>query len=55
VSPGDDRECTLDMLKQYRDLGVDQVMIFKVDFTIDGFRSQIDKVAEELIVPGKDI
>ncbi len=51
VSPYGTR-CDLDMLKRYRDVGVDQVIVFALNAEPDPLYSEIERFAEELIGPG---
>ncbi len=51
VSPYGAR-CDVDMLKRYRDAGVDQVVVFALNAEPDPLYREIERFAEELVVPG---
>jgi len=45
------RPADLDLMKQYRDLGVDQVILLLFAFDLDGLRAALERLAEEIVVP----
>jgi hypothetical protein len=47
------RPADLDLVKRYRDLGVDQVILFAVAPTPDELRAVLDRLAETILVPAQ--
>ena len=45
------RPADLDLMKRYRDLGVDQVILLLFAFDLDGLRAALERLAEEIVVP----
>jgi hypothetical protein len=46
-------EADLDLVKRYRDLGIDQVILFAVAPTPDELRGVLDRLAETILVPAQ--
>ncbi len=49
------KECDLDKVKRYRDAGADQVILFAAAFDEDGMRSAIEKLAESIVEPARNL
>ena len=47
--------CDLDMLKRYRDVGVDQVILFALSAEPEALYGEIDRYTDTLVVPGSDV
>jgi hypothetical protein len=45
------RGCDLDMIKRYRDLGVDQVIVFPLRLSAGEARRQVEELAEQYVAP----
>jgi probable F420-dependent oxidoreductase len=45
------RAPSLDLVKRYRDAGVDQVILFAVAGNADGLRASLDRLAKEIVEP----
>ena len=51
VSPGADRDCTVDDLARYAELGVQEVVVVCLGNSLESFRAEADRLAEALIEP----
>jgi len=45
----------LDMVKRYRDAGVDQVIVMAIAVTPDDLRATLDHLAESIVEPAKQL
>ena len=45
------RPPSLDLVKRYRDAGVDQVIVFAVAGNADGLRASLDALAKQVVEP----
>jgi probable F420-dependent oxidoreductase len=48
-------DCTLDMVKQYRDVEVDQVILIANSENLDDLKRELDTLASELVEPAKGL
>jgi probable F420-dependent oxidoreductase len=55
VSPGLGAPVELDMVKRYRDVGVDQVMLGAIPTDPSKIRADIERLAEKIVVPAERI
>ena len=55
VSPGLGTPVELDMVKRYRDAGVDQVMLGAIPTDPSKIRADIERLAEKIVVPAERI
>lgn len=51
ASPGLGLPIELDMIKRYRDVGVDQVIVGAIPSDAKGLKAEIERLAEKLVVP----
>jgi len=49
------REVDMDMIKQYRDVGVDQVVLFRFVENMDDMTRAVDEFAENIVLPARNI
>jgi probable F420-dependent oxidoreductase len=48
-------KCDLDTVKQYRDVQVDQLILIATSNNLDDLKRELDKVANELVVPAQNL